>query len=65
MEPKTKLQKQVVVLHSKLPVITDYQKKWAEKVCFTLEGFYRAKRYGAPSAETSLKPKNRTYHIPY
>lgn len=44
MEPKTKLQKQVVVLHSKLPVITDYQKKWAEKVCFTLEGFYRAKK---------------------
>lgn len=44
MEPKTALQKQVVILNSKLPGITDAQTKWAIKKCFKAEGFYRAKK---------------------
>lgn len=44
MKPKTKLQKQVVELSSKLPAITENQTQWAENKCFTSEGFYRAKK---------------------
>ena len=44
MEPKTKLQKQVVRLSSKLPALSDTQTTWAIKKCFELEGFHRAKK---------------------
>lgn len=44
MKPKTKLQKQVVRLSSKLPALSDYQTSWAIKKCFEMEGFYRAKK---------------------
>lgn len=44
MKPKTKLQKQVVRLSSKLPALSDNQTKWAIKKCFELEGFHRAKK---------------------
>lgn len=44
MEPKTKLQKQVVRLSSKLPALSDNQTAWAIKKCFEMEGFHRAKK---------------------
>ncbi len=44
MEPKTKLQKQVVGLSSKLPALSDNQSAWAIKKCFEMEGFHRAKK---------------------
>lgn len=44
MEPKTKLQKQVVRLSSKLPALSDNQTAWAIKNCFDMEGFHRAKK---------------------
>lgn len=44
MEPKTKLQKQVVRLSSKLPALSDNQSAWAIKKCFEVEGFHRAKK---------------------
>lgn len=44
MEPKTKLQKQVIKLSEKLPALTPCQRKWAVKKCFEFEGFYRAKK---------------------
>lgn len=44
MEPKTKLQKQVVRLSSKLPALSDNQSAWAIKKCFEMEGFHRAKK---------------------
>lgn len=44
MKPKTKLQKEVVILSSKLPSITDHQKMWAQRKCFIHEGFLRAKK---------------------
>lgn len=44
MEPKTKLQKQVVILSRKLPALSDNQTAWAIKKCFEMEGFHRAKK---------------------
>ena len=44
MKPKTKLQKQVVRLSSKLPALSDNQTAWAIKKCFDMEGFHRAKK---------------------
>lgn len=39
MKPRTKLQKQVTELSSKLPAITEAQKLWAEEHCFSHEAF--------------------------
>lgn len=39
MKPRTKLQRQVVELSSKLPVITDAQIKWAQEHCFPHLGY--------------------------
>lgn len=44
MEPKTKLQKQVVILSRKLPALSDNQAAWAIKKSFEMEGFHRAKK---------------------
>lgn len=44
MKPRTKLQKEVVKLITKLPSITAAQRKWAEKKSFTPEGFCSGKR---------------------
>lgn len=44
MEPKTKLQKQVVILSRKLPALSDNQTAWAIKKSFEMEGFHRAKK---------------------
>ena len=43
MKPKTKLQKQVAELSSKLPTITDKQKEWAIDHCFEKTGYLRKK----------------------
>lgn len=43
MKPKTKLQKQVAELSSKLPAITDKQRKWAIEHCFEKIGYLRKK----------------------
>jgi hypothetical protein len=43
MKPKTKLQKQVAKLSSKLPEITEKQKDWAIKHCFPELGYLRKK----------------------
>lgn len=44
MKPKTKLQKQVVILSRKLPALSDNQAAWAIKKSFEMEGFHRAKK---------------------
>ncbi|WP_071145772.1 PcfJ domain-containing protein [Bacteroides ihuae] len=43
MKPKTKLQKQVAELSTKLPALTDKQRKWAIEHCFEKEGYLRKK----------------------
>lgn len=43
MKPKTKLQKQVVELSSKLPALTDKQREWAVGHCFEQKGYLRKK----------------------
>jgi len=43
MKPKTKIQKQVAELSSKLPAITDKQRQWAMEHCFEKTGYLRKK----------------------
>lgn len=64
MRPKTELQKQVVLLSSKLPAISEHQMQWATKSCFTPEGFHRAKKIWCTECGSEFESKDPPISYP-
>ncbi len=56
MKPKTKLQKQVAELSTKLPALTDKQRVWAIEHCFEQRGFLRKKSIWCTECGHTWKP---------